>query len=137
MCVNTRYLYLCFLECERKTRWRTTLPCASTLSYQDLYVYSICSPDFQILNFDIGKSCTSCPNWGRGEVIWTKSKRTAVFLGKPSHWGKPIYEVFFYRSLFLLYILIKICFWPSVIGHKSMSMDTSGVCVDFVRGEKN
>ena len=25
------------------------------------------------------KSCTSCPNWG--EVIWTKSKRTAVFLG--------------------------------------------------------
>ena len=79
MCVNTRYLYLCFLECERKTRWRTTLPCASTLSYQDLYVYSICSPDFQILNFDIGKSCTSCPNWGRGEVIWTKSKRTATF----------------------------------------------------------
>ena len=24
------------------------------------------------------KSCTSCPNWGWG-VIWTKSKRTAVF----------------------------------------------------------
>ena len=27
------------------------------------------------------KSCTSCPNWeeGEGEVIWSKSKRTAVF----------------------------------------------------------
>ena len=29
------------------------------------------------------KSCTSCPNWGEGggEVIWTKSKRTATFFG--------------------------------------------------------
>ena len=37
MCVNIKSFYLCFLECERKTRWRTTLLCASTLSSQDLY----------------------------------------------------------------------------------------------------
>ena len=36
------------------------------------------------------KSGTSCPNWGQGgrgggvQVIWTKSKRTATFLVKPS-----------------------------------------------------
>ena len=32
------------------------------------------------------RSCKSCPNWGeRGEgVIWTKSKRTAVFFGMSS-----------------------------------------------------
>ena len=30
---------------------------------------------------ELKKSCTSCPNWGEGggEVIWTKSKRTAAF----------------------------------------------------------
>ena len=31
------------------------------------------------------KNGTNCPNWGEGgEVIWTKSKRTAVFFVKPS-----------------------------------------------------
>ena len=30
--------------------------------------------------FGVKKSGTSCPNWGEGgEVIWTKSKRTATF----------------------------------------------------------
>ena len=74
---------------------------------------------------------------GGGRYFGQNPKEKQFCLGKPSHWGKPIYEVFFYRSLYLLYILIKICFWPSVIGHTLMSRDTSGVCVDFVRGEKN
>ena len=51
--------------------------------YSILYsIYSIFSPKLTSKSWILTseKSCTSCPNWREGEeVIWTKSKRTAVF----------------------------------------------------------
>ena len=50
--------------------------------------------------FGVKKSCTSCPNWG--EVIWTKSKRTATFFSWILPLGLTKYFDFLIKCIFIL-----------------------------------
>ena len=109
-------------------------------------IYSICSSrhTFKSWIWTSEKSCTSCPNWGvGGEVIWTKSKRTAVFFVSPSlisaftkqiyqncdsweslHWKRSCFHSYhlhqwmllqnFWDIYIVVYVQSKIPFWNKV-----------------------
>ena len=73
------------------------------------------------MNFDVVRSCTSCPNWGEGgEVIWAIPKRNYFF---------------FFRRTSLRFLLLILC-WI-LIAHTSHDIQGINLKLKIWRGQLN